>query len=141
MDRGRRDDNGGRGSIHYPDRDRSRLDARDLIADRGQRDDRDRRDSGGWARGPRSGTNDDRGGAPRPSGGRHFETRYESQAFQHQPRSEAMAVHNSSVRRDEPERRYDEPSLRSDEPPSDGMTIPRFGATRLSDGMKSPGHR
>ena len=87
MDRGRRDDDGGRGSVHYPDRDRRRPDARDWIADRGQRDDRDRRDSGGWDRGPRSGSFDGRGGAPRPSDGRQFETRYGSQALQHQTRS------------------------------------------------------
>ena len=89
-----------------------RPDARERRPDRGQRDYRDRRGDDGWARGPRSGTDDWRSGAPRPSGGRQFETRYDSQALQHQPRSEAMAVRNSSARRDEPPRRRDEPSLK-----------------------------
>ena len=111
MDRGRRAED------RYRDyhEDRGRPDARDRRPDRGQREYRDHHGDG-WARGPRSGTDDWRSGAPRPSGGCQFETRYDAQAFQHQPRSEAMTVHNSSARRDEPPRRQDEPSLRRDEP-------------------------
>ena len=100
MDWGRREDDRNR-DYHA---DRGRPDARDRRPDRGQRDYRDRRGDDGWACGPRSGTGDGRSGAPRPSGGRQFETRYDSQALQHQPRSEAMAVHNLSARRDGPPR-------------------------------------
>ena len=111
MDRGRRDDRG-----HDYHEARRRPDARDRVPDRGQRDHHERR--GDWVWGLRSSTDDDRGrgGAPWPLGGRQPETRYDSQAFQHQPRSEAMAVRNSSARRDGPQRRYDDPSLRRDEP-------------------------
>ena len=51
-------------------------------SDRSQRDYRDRRGDDGWACGPRSGTGDGRSGVPRPSGGRQFDTRYDSQALQ-----------------------------------------------------------
>ena len=112
MDRGRREEDRNR-DYHE---DRGRQDTRERRPDRGQREYRDRRGDDGWACGPRSGTGDGRGGAPRPSGGRQFETRYDSQALQHQPRSEAMAVHNSGARRGESEQQYDEPSLRRDEP-------------------------
>ena len=97
MDRGRRDDRG-----HDYHEDGRRPDARDQVLDRDQRDDHNRRGDGSWAWGPRSSTDDGRGGAPLPSGGRQFETRYDSQALQHQSRSEAMAVRNSDARRDEP---------------------------------------
>ena len=86
-------------------RNSGRPDARERRPDRGQRDYRDRRADDGWACGPRSGANDGRSAL----GGRQFETRYESQAFQHQPRSESMAERNSSARRGEPQRRYEEP--------------------------------
>ena len=119
-ERDRRDemDRGWREEDHTRDyhEDRGRPDARDRRPDRGQGDYRDHRGDDSWACGSRSGTDDGRGGAPRPSGGHQFETRYDSQAFQHQPRSEAMAERNSSARRDEPPRRRDEPSLRRDEP-------------------------
>ena len=114
-DRGRRDDrecrSDGRGS-HYEDRGGRRPDARDRMPDRGQRD--DRRDSGGWAWGPRSGTDDGRGygGSPRPTDGRQVESQtryYDSQAFQHQSRPEAMGVRDSGVRRVESPRRHAEP--------------------------------
>ena len=69
MDRGRRDDR----SRDY--HDRRRPDARDRGQGwGGQRDHFDRRRDNSWAYAPRSGTNDGRG-APRPSGGRKFETR------------------------------------------------------------------
>ena len=93
MDRGRREDDRSR-DYHE---DRGQPDARERRPDRGQRDYYDHCGDDGWACGPRSGTGDGRSGAPRPSGGRQFETRYDSQALQHQPRSEAMAVHNSSA--------------------------------------------
>jgi len=107
------------------------------MPDRSQCDDR-RDSSGGRAcRGPRSGTDDGRGygGAPRPTDGRQAESQtryYDSQAFQHQSRPEAMGVRNSGARRDEsprrhavawewrhrdePQRRYDEPSRHHGEP-------------------------
>ena len=112
MDRGRREEDRNR-DYHE---DRGRQDTRERRPDRGQREYRDRRGDNGWACGPRSGTDDGRSGVPRPSGGCQFETRYDSQALQHQPRSEAMAVHNSGARRGESEQQYDEPSLRRDEP-------------------------
>ena len=93
MDRGRREEDRNR-DYHE---DRGRQDTRERRPDRGQREYRDRRGDDGWACGPRSGTGDGRSGAPRPSGGRQFETRYDSPAFQHQPRSEAMAVRNSGA--------------------------------------------
>ena len=83
MDRGQREEDRGR-DYHE---DRERPDARSRRPDRGQRDYSDCRGDGDWACGPRSGTDDGRGGAPRPSGGRQFETRYGSQALQHQTRS------------------------------------------------------
>ena len=114
-DRDRRDDRercpDNRGS-HYEDRGGRRPDARDRMPDRGQREDR-RDGSGGWAWGPRSGTDDGRGygGAPRPTDGRQVESQtryYDSQAFQHQSRPEAMGVRNSGARRDESPRRHAE---------------------------------
>jgi len=134
MDRGRREDDRNRDSHDYHE-NRRRPDARDRVPDRCQRDYRDRRGDDDWACGPRSGTDNGRGhsGAPRPSGGRQFETRYDSQALQHQSRSEAtpsprlqfetrydsqglqhqsrseamavQAVHNSGARRAEPQPR------------------------------------
>ena len=76
MDRGRRDDR----SRDYHD-SRGRPDARDRGQGwGGRRDHFDRRRDDG----PRSGTDDGRGrGAPRPSGGRQFETRHDSQGLQH----------------------------------------------------------
>jgi hypothetical protein len=85
----------------------------------GQRDERDHRGDHDWDRRPLASTGDGRGGAPRPWGGRQFETRYDSQGLQYQSRSETMAaqaVHNSGARRVEPQRRYDEPLRRRDEP-------------------------
>ena len=76
--RGWREDDRG----HDYHEDRVRPDARDQRPDRGQRDDRDCRGDDSWACGPRSSTKDGRGGAPLPSGGRQFETRYDSQALQ-----------------------------------------------------------
>ena len=139
-DRGCRDDrecrSDGRGS-HHEDRGGRRPGARDRMPDRSQFDDR-RDGSGGRAcRGPRSGNDDGRGygGAPRPTDGRQVEGQaryYDSQAFQHQSRPEAMGVRDSGVRRvesprrhaepwewphrDEPQRRYEEPSRQHGEP-------------------------
>ena len=86
MDRERREGDRGRGA-HYEDRDRRRSDP--------WREDRSR-GAGGWGR---SGTEEGRGhgNAPLPSGGRQVETHYDSQAFQHQSRSQAMAVRNSGA--------------------------------------------
>ena len=110
MDRGRRDDR----ERDYHE-DRGRPDARDRMPGwGGQRDERDHRGDHDWDRRPLASTGDGRGGAPRPWGGRQFETRYDSQGLQYQSRSEA--VHNSGARRDEPQRRYNEPSRLSDEP-------------------------
>ena len=116
MDRGRRDDR----ERDYHE-DRGRPDARDRMPGwGGQRDERDHRGDHDWDRRPLASTGDGRGGAPRPWGGRQFETRYDSQGLQHlQSRPETMAVqavHNSGARRDEPQRRYNEPSRLSDEP-------------------------
>ena len=106
-DRERRDDRERRGDRDHEARCGGRSDARGWMPDRGQRD--DRRDSDrAW--GPRSGTDDGRGyrGAPRPSmGGRQVESQaryFDSQAFQHQPRREAMGMCDSGARRDEPPR-------------------------------------
>eukprot|EP00964_Phaeocystis_antarctica_P012386 scaffold6828_cov66-Phaeocystis_antarctica.AAC.1 len=125
MDRGLRHDDRSRGP-HDEDRYCRRPDAaNDRTPDRSQREVRGRRDIGGWAWGPRSGTDEGRshGGAPRPSDGRMVETRYNSQEFHYQPRSEAMGVRNSgarhdgpSLRRDEPARQYNKPRERRDEP-------------------------
>ena len=104
------------------------------MPDFGQRD--DYRDGGGRAWGPRSDNSHGYGGAPRPSAGeRQVESQtryYDSQAFRHQSRPEAMGVRDSGARRDEsprrraepwewrhrdePQRRYDEPSRHHSEP-------------------------
>ena len=82
MDRWRRDD---RRRDYHDDRRRPDARPRDRVPGwGGERDYFDRRRNDGWACAPRSGTDDGRGrGAPRPSGGRQFETRHDSQGLQH----------------------------------------------------------
>ena len=113
-DRNRRDDRerctDSRGP-HYEVRGGRRADARDRMPDRGQRDDRCD-GSGGWAWGPRSGTDDGRGygGAPQSTGGRQAEsqTRHYDLLASHQSRPEAMGMRDLGAWRVESPRRHAE---------------------------------